>query len=241
MAKSRLTPKRFLAPKMTITHEKPWTFKVTMAGIVIGIAAGVAWWTYDLGKSFAFGSRISADQVEELKEKIKELTAERDKLSLAANTIESTVNIDKSTQKQLTDQVKALTAENLKLKDDLAFFESLTPSAVGAEGISLQNFKVEMLSPGQLRYRALVMQGGKTGRDFTGEMQFSLNLVQVGKPATMLFPDPKSGDAGKLKLSFRHYQRLEGTITLPEGATVKAVQAKVLANGQTRAQQIVNL
>lgn len=241
MAKSRLTPKRFLAPKMTITHEQPWTFKVAMAGIIIAIAAGIAWWTYELGKSFGSGSRISADEVEELKEKITELTAERDKLSLTANTIESTVNIDKSTQKQLTDQVKALTTENLKLKDDLAFFESLTPSAVGAEGISLQNFKVEMLSPGQLRYRALVMQGGKNGRDFTGEMQFSLNLVQVGKPATMLFPDPKSGDAGKLKLSFRHYQRLEGTITLPEGATVKGVQAKVLSNGQIRAQQMVNL
>ena len=240
MPKSR-SQKRYLAPKMTITHERPWPVKLALGAVVIAIAAAVAWWTYDLGKTFAFGSKVSAEQVEEMRSKIAELTAERDKLSLAANTIESTVNIDKSTQKQLTDQVKALTTENLKLKDDLAFFESLTPSAVGAEGISLQNFKVEMLSPGQLRYRALVMQGGKSGRDFTGEMQFNLNLVQVGKPATMLFPDPKTGDAGKLKLSFRHYQRLEGTITLPEGASVKAVQAKVLANGQIRAQQSVNL
>ncbi|MFZ6766504.1 DUF6776 family protein [Undibacterium sp. Di26W] len=241
MTKSRYAQRRYLAPKMTITNEKPWTTKLAMAGVVIGVAAVVAWWTYDLGKNFAFGSKISAGQVEQLNKKVEELTAERDKLSLSANTIDSKVNIDKSTQKELTDQVKALTTENLKLKDDLAFFESLTPSAVSAEGISLQNFKVEILSPGQLRYRALVMQGGKTGRDFAGEMQFSLNLVQAGKPATMLFPDPKSGDAGKLKLSFRHYQRLEGTISLPEGASVKGVQAKVLANGQIRAQQTVNL
>ncbi|MFZ6655580.1 DUF6776 family protein [Undibacterium sp. TJN19] len=241
MSKSKLSKRRYLAPKMTITSEQSWPFKIAVAGIVIGIAAVVAWWTYDLGKSFAFGSKISGEQAELLNKKIEELTAERDKLSLSANTIESKVNIDRSTQKELTDQIKALTTENLKLKDDLAFFESLSPSAVGAEGISLQNFKVEMLAPGQLRYRALVMQGGKTGRDFNGEMQFNLNLVQAGKPATMLFPDPKTGDAGKLKLSFRHYQRLEGTISLPEGASVKGVQAKVLANGQIRAQQTVNL
>lgn len=241
MPKSRFAQKRYLAPKLTITQERPWHIKAAIAIIIIAIAGAVAWWAYGMGKTFAFGRKVSAEQVETLNKQVAELTAERDKLALAANTIESTVNIDKSTQKQLTDQVKALTTENLKLKDDLAFFESLSPSAVGPEGISVQNFKVEILNPGQLRYRALVMQGGKAGRDFIGEMQFSLNLVQAGKPATMLFPDPKSGDAGKLKLSFRHYQRLEGTISLPEGATVKAVQARVLMNGQIRAQQSVNL
>lgn len=241
MPKSRSVHKRYLASKLTISQEKPWHVKAGIAIVVMAVAAAIAWWTYDLGKTFAFGSKVSVEQVESLNKKIAELTAERDKLALAANTIESTVNIDKSTQKQLTDQVKALTTENIKLKDDLAFFESMTPSAAGADGISLQNFKVEMFAPGQLRYRALVMQGGKAGRDFTGEMQFNLNLVQAGKPATMLFPDPKTGDAGKLKLSFRHYQRLEGTISLPEGATVKAVQARVLMNGQIRAQQSVNL
>ena len=57
----------------------------------------------------------------------------------------------------------------------------------------------------------------------------------------MQFPDPKAGDSAKLKLSFKHYQRLEGLIPLPDGATVKAVQAKVVDRGQVRAQQSINL
>lgn len=241
MAKSRFWQRRYLAPKMKITHHQPWPLKLAMAGVVIGLAAAVAAWTYDLGRSFAFGPRITQEQVQLLQEQVDQLTSERDKLSQSANTIESQINIERSTQKQLTEQVKALTADNLKLKDDLAFFESVMPSTTGREGIAVQRIKVEMAAPGQLRYRVLVMQGGKGARDFAGELQLNLTLLQAGKTVMMQFPDAKAGEAGKLKLSFKHYQRLEGTIPLPDGATVKAVQVRVLDKGQLRAQQAVNL
>ncbi|MDO9192379.1 MAG: hypothetical protein Q7U12_05740, partial [Undibacterium sp.] len=162
-------------------------------------------------------------------------------LASNVNTAESKENIERSTQKQLTDQVKALTVENLKLKDDLVFFESLMSTTVGAEGISVKRIKAEMQTPNQLRYQVLVMQGGKGSRDFAGEMQLTLTLVQAGKPAMMQFPDAKAGESGKLKLLFKYYQRLEGVIAIPDGATVKAVQVKVLDRGQQRAQQSINL
>ena len=241
MAKSRTTHRRYLAPKMTISHSWPWHIKLGIAALVLVLVSVLAWWTYDLGRSFAFGARFNKDQVLDLQDKIEKLTTERDKLQLDANTIESKLNIDHAMQKQLAEQVKTLTAENQKLKDDLAFFEGLMPSGTGTDGISVQNLKVELQGPGQLRYRALVMQGVKNTKDFEGELQFFVNLVQAGKPVTMQFPDPKSGEAGKLKLSFKHYQRLEGVITLPDGATAKNVQVKVLDRGIVRAQQAVNL
>ena len=98
-----------------------------------------------------------------------------------------------------------------------------------------------MQAPNQLRYQVLVMQGGKGNHDFGGEMQLTLTLVQAGKPAMMQFPDAKAGESGKIKLLFRHYQRLDGVITLPDGATVKTVLVKVMDKGQQRAQQSINL
>ncbi len=226
---------------MTIRQDQPWTIKAALIILILGLGGAVALWTYDLGRSFAFGPKIKPEQVEQLHVQIEQITAERDKLAAQVNTVDSQQNIEKSTQKQLTDQVKNLTAENLKLKDDLAFFESLMPSATGAEGITVQRVKAEMVAPNQMRYRILIMQGGKGGRDFVGDVQLSLSLVQAGKPVMMQFPDPKMGDAGKLKLSFRYYQRLEGVVTLPEGSTVKSLQAKVMDKGQIRAQQSINL
>ncbi len=226
---------------MTITHAWPWYIKAGIATLTLVLVAVLSWWTYDLGRSFAFGPRADKNQVQDLQVKLEQLMIERDKLQLEANTIESKLNIDHSMQKQLADQVRTLTAENQKLKDDLAFFEGLMPSGTGMDGITVRNLKVEFQAPGQLRYQALVMQGVKNTKDFEGELQFFVSLVQAGKPVTMQFPDPKLGDAGKLKLSFKHYQRLEGVITLPDGATAKNVQVKVLDRGVIRAQQAVNL
>ncbi len=72
-------------------------------------------------------------------------------------------------------------------------------------------------------------------------MHISLTLIQDGKPVMMEFPDPKSGEAANLKLSFKHYQRLEGQIALPEGVTVKSAQMTVLEKGELRAKQSLSL
>ncbi len=55
------------------------------------------------------------------------------------------------------------------------------------------------------------------------------------------FPEGKSGEMDKFRLGFRHYQRLEGVLTLPEGVAVQAVQARILEKGQLRAQQSAKL
>ena len=233
--------RRLVASKMTINQHVPWPIKFAFIAAVIGVGGAIAMWTYEMGRNFAFGPKFSPEQISQLQEKVVDLTAERDKLLAAAATIESQQNIEKSVQKQLTDQINSLTAENNKIKDDLAFFESLMPSASRPQGITLQNAKVETAGSAQLRYRALVMQGGKAIREFSGEMHISLTLVQGGKPVMMEFPDPKAGDAAKLKLSFKHYQRVEGVIALPEGAVVKSVQMTVLEKGELRAKQAVSL
>lgn len=226
---------------MTINQHLPWPIKFALIAVVIGVGGAIAMWTYDMGRSFAFGPKFSPEQMTALQDKVASLTSERDKLQAAAATIESQQNIEKSIQKQLTDQINSLTAENNRIKDDLAFFESLMPSAARPQGITLQKSKIEMAGPNQLRYRTLVMQGGKAMREFSGEMHISLTLVHAGKPVMMEFPDPKAGDAAKLKLSFKQYQRLEGQITLPEGVTVKSVQMIVLEKGELRAKQALGL
>ena len=241
MRKRASLQRRYLAPKLTISQQQPWFVKLGLGVLLVVVVSGLAWWTYALGKSFAFGPRVSQEKLDNLQQQVEQISAERDKLQRDANTIDSKLNIDRSTQKELADQVKALTAENQKLKDDLAFFEGLMPSGTGMEGIAVQNLKLEQQGPGQVRYRGLVMQGVKSQKDFQGEAQLQLNLVQGGKPVTMLFPDPKAGDAGKLKLSFRHYQRVDGVIPLPDGAIAKSAQLRVLDRGQIRAQQTVNI
>ena len=57
----------------------------------------------------------------------------------------------------------------------------------------------------------------------------------------MEFPDAKAGDAAKLKLSFKHYQRMKGKWRLPEGGPGQNVQMTVLEKGEYVPKQAVNL
>jgi hypothetical protein len=230
------------APTMTIKTRLPWPLRVILWAVTLGCAGAIAMWIYEQGRELAgYPVGASKEQLANYQQQIEKLTAERDRYLSTSNGAESQINIERSAQKQLALQVKTLETENTRLKEDLAFFESLLPASTGTQGISIQRLKAEAIAPNQLRYRLLVMQGGKGDRDFIGNLQLIVTIIQQGKSVMMTFPSGKSDEADKYKLGFKHYQRMEGELTLPDGAAVKAVQARILEKGQVRAQQSVNL
>lgn len=230
------------APRMTIKSRMPWPLRMVLVATVLGLGGAIAMWTYDLGRSITgFVPGASHEQLATFREQVDKIKAERDQFSTTVNAAESQLNIERSAQKQLAAQVKTLETENVRLKEDLAFFESLLPADTGAQGVSIRRLKVEIVAPSQLRYRLLVMQGGKGDRDFAGNLQLAVTVLQGGKSVTMVFPDAGAGQSDKFKLSFKHYQRVEGLLTLPDGVSMKAVQARIMDKGQIRAQQSANL
>jgi hypothetical protein len=227
---------------MAIRTQLPWPLRIVSFAVVIGLAGAIGMWVYDLGRGFTgFTADNTKLQILVLKDQIEKLSAERDQYSTTVNASESRLNIEKSVQTQLATQLKTLEVENAKLKEDLVFFESLLPATTGSQGISIRRLMAEAVNPNQLRYRLLVMQGGKGEHEFVGDLQLVVTVIQDGKSAMINFPDGKSGGAEKFKLGFKYYQRVEGVLTLPQGVLIKAVQARILDKGQVRAQQSANL
>jgi hypothetical protein len=230
------------APRMTIKNHLPWPLRAVFIAIVVGLGGAIAMWTYDLGRSFTgFNPGAAKEHLVRLQKQVDEISAERDRFLTTVNAAESQLNIERSVQTQLARQIRALESENVKLKEDLAFFESLLPTDTGPQGVTIRRFKAEFIEPNQLKYRLLLMHGGKVDRDFVGNLQFAVTVVHGDKSAMMIFPKPDAAGAEKFKLAFRHYQRAEGVLSLPEGASVKAVQVRVLEKGQIRAQQSATL
>ncbi|RJF99597.1 DUF6776 family protein [Noviherbaspirillum saxi] len=229
------------SPKLTIRRELPWPLRALFV-IVVGVIGAAAMWTYDTGRGLpGFDPENARAQVAKYKERVEALTIERDQFSATANAAESQLNIERSAQKQLAAQLKIVESENVRLKEDLAFFESLLPNATGPQGITIRRLKIDQVAPNQVRYRLLIMQGGKGDQLFAGNLQLIVPILQSGKSVMMTFPDISPAEQEKFKLSFRYYQRVEGVLTLPEGATTKQVQARVLEKGQIRAQQSASL
>lgn len=107
--------------------------------LVIGLGGTAALWIYDKGRGLTGAYADDArEQLGQYKEQLESVITERDRFSSMANAAESQLNIEKSAQKQLVVQVKTLEAENTRLKEDLAFFESLLPNATGPQGIAIR-------------------------------------------------------------------------------------------------------
>ncbi len=227
--------------KVSIEPEWPWPVRLLLVLAVLLLCGLSAWlaWSMARGAAGPVGTAPGASQ------HIEQLQREREKLQTDANAAESKFNIERAAQQQLLKQVKTLETENVRLKEDLAFFESLMPAEGGPRALAIRRMNVDSPAQNQVRYRVLVMQGGKGDVEFNGTLVLFVTGLQAGKNVTLTFPDPKATgaqpDAQAFKISFKRYQRLEGVITVPDGMQVKSVQARVLERGQMRAQQSANL
>jgi outer membrane murein-binding lipoprotein Lpp len=234
------------APKLTVKTHVPWPLKVLVGAVVLGLGAAVAMYTYDYGRRFSgFNKDEIQIEISRLRAQINDLSEEKDQLTKLANEAESKLSMERSAQQQLARQVKTLEAENTRLKEDMGFFESLMPTSADPGTVTIRSLRAQPDGPpNTLRYKLLVMQGGKPERDFQGQLQLVVNATQNGKPTTLLYPD-KSTDTktstAQWGVNFRRFQRLEGTVVLPEGTVVKSIQARVLQQGATRAQQSVTV
>ncbi|HEU0200398.1 MAG TPA: DUF6776 family protein [Burkholderiaceae bacterium] len=228
------------APRVTVRTHVPWPLRAVLGFVVLVFAAAAGVGIYEYGRQFGGPDRRELVlEVDRLQSQLRETKSERDRAQAVAAAYESQMKIERATQDQLLQQVAMLENEAAKLREDLSFFESLLPTPAGAKGVVVRSFRVQQDGePNQLRYRLLVQQSGKADRDFVGAVQLQIHFLQGGRPYTMDVPEPAPGqDAAGIDLSFRHYQRVEGTFTLPEGAVARSVIVRILAGGQPHSQQ----
>lgn len=248
--------------KVAVRSELPWRVKAVlllaaMVLVALIVAASLIAYSYSRTSTPSDAGSLAAE-VEQIRADAKQAIAERDaKLALVAR-LENQQRVDRAAAEQVQAQLRALENENARLKEDLSFFESLLPTPANAKGVVIRSFRLQALNdserenvgtpasasdrksgeaPQALRYRLLVQQSGRPERDFVGAVSLTVSLQQGGRPWVLQLPDATIPEAGPQPLAFRHYQRVEGTFELPEGAVVRSVLVKIQSNGEVRTQQ----
>ncbi len=241
------------APRMTVKSHVPLPVRLAVALVALAAAVGAGAW---FSATRAADAKAIDHQVDaaRLRDENAALRGERDRLLATSDASDSRATMDRSTVKELGEQVARLEAENAKLKEDVAFFEAATTerganSATAKNGVAIRRFQVvEDKAAHVARYRILLTQDSKAARDFAGDLQLVVTLSREGKAVTIALPE-KSGpegavpvpdsDPAQFRLAFRSYKRVEGVIRIPVDASLKTVQAKVLERGAVLAQQTV--
>jgi len=230
------------APKMTVRTHLAWYWRWLGTMVMIAVSLALAAWMYDAGRRFAGFDRTELEiEVSKLKDSLSDVKSEAARLRSIASASESRLKIEQAAQQQLAGQVKALEDENNRLREDLAFFDTLIPAERRGDKVSILGFKVDRdVLPGEYRYRLLVLQGGKRDRPFAGSLQLIIEVQRDGRNDMILMPNPADAGSAAFKLSFKYFHCVEGTFRVPAEVKVRAVQVRVMESGSGEARAVQN-
>lgn len=223
------------APKVAVRTHIPWYLRIAGIALVVVLSAAVAGWAYDAGRRIAgFDQSETGQIVNDLRSANATLEEEVARLRSLLTASESSLQIEQSAQKLLSERNNVLAGENAKLKEDLAVFERLSrlEGKVDDE-VSLDRFSVRPDTvAGRYRFNFLIaLQGARRGK----ESQFNVQLIvspRAGTPgAKIILPRRDDPNIAQYEIALRNFRRIEGSFDVPAGYIVGTVEIRILEAG----------
>jgi hypothetical protein len=228
------------APRMTVRSRLPWPWRAALGIVLIAVVGGMWWWGFDFGQFFGGVNRREVEaRMAALEAGNVELRKENARLKSRTLQQETELAMASGKEATLSRQALELSAENAQIKEEVAFLQQLVADSNKQAGLSIQRLTVDRESDSAWRYQVLVVRGGSPREEFKGNvaMQLTLQPAVQGSPAPrpmlLTLPDDQPGSAAVLRLQFKYYQRLEGTIAVPAGAAIRSVTVRAYEAGQT--------
>jgi multidrug efflux pump subunit AcrA (membrane-fusion protein) len=222
------------APRVAVRPHVPWYLR-WLGMLCVGLAvSGLL-----LAVVFQYGQSLAGFEHREADGEQRKLAAQNLQLAKVNKTLKSELavlerelHIERATKGDLAKQIKGLSHENSRLKEDIALLQSISDSGAKRDGVSISSIRVEPNSvPGEYTYRIVLVQTGSRAKPFQGNYQLVVNLVRDGKPTGITVPEVADNASNEYKLSFRVHQRIDGTFKVAPGAEVRSVQVRVFQGG----------
>jgi len=221
------------ARRMAVRTHLSWRWKLPALLVLLGVIAGMWWWGFDFGQLLVgFDRGAVAEKQARMEAELAQTRDENAKLRVRVSGLESDLNVARGAQATASKQALELQNENTQIKEELAFLQKLFSDSGKQGTISIQRLSAERERDDAYHFSLLVVRGGNPRDDFLGELTLQAGVVASGRTSTIALPEDQPEAAAALKLKFKYYQRIEGTLRVPPGGQLRTLQAKVLESGQ---------
>jgi hypothetical protein len=225
---SRIKSRRFTAPKIVQSDAGPnlWLWSV----LIIACALWT-WQVYEYGGSNAqYAESRSASTFEELRERIAGLNAECDELRLQSARFERSGQIDREATQSVQGEIRALKNEIAALEREAAKLRDLVSD--GDTYIEISDYTLLESTPGKrFQYRFTLSRDAPAPRKVEGEASIRVSGQLNGEPVELTQAELTDGSTKPHKLGFKHFQEIEGGLSLPAGFTPEALIIDVSPTG----------
>lgn len=232
------------APRVAVRTHIPWYWRALAVTLMAALALALARWIYDAGRQFAgFDRSETTQEIVALRAREAELDAELIRMRKQAAAGESSLQIEKTTLQQLSQQVRILEAENSRLKEDLAAFEQLSSGDGQPGGVTIGRLRIEPTAkPGEYRYTLLAMyRSALKSNEFNGLLKFIAALQRDGRDVIIEIPSATEAGASQYQLRIKNFRKIEGTFVLPPAAAVKSIEVRITQGGVVKASRRTTL
>lgn len=199
--------------RVSIRAQHPWYVKAVAVLLLLALGYGVAYWQQSQRHAAvspqgeAFVAQIAG--------------------------VERQLQLERATRDNIAKEMALLQDENMRLREDVAFYKGIMSERSGAGALQLQ--RVQFIRgglPGEYRYRiALVQRGGK-GKAISGSLRLAVQGVQQGRQASA--EADLGGTQKGLAINFKQQQQLEGVFSLPATLQAQSLRVEFFEDGDTQ-------
>ena len=224
------------ASRVVVRSHLPWQW-LALAALAAFFLLAVLIWLVLRGNE----AGVMGREADSLRQQLNEQSTELNLLRSTAGIGQNAVSIERAAQQQLLAKMESLERENRSLKEDILLFERLIPVMGDEAVVRVENFRVIRDTGVRYRYRLLLaFQPAKQNPEFRGRLQLAVTFLLAGKEQQLVLPG-KRGTVGEYQLEIKHFLRREGAFELPQGAELKAVEARVLQGDTLMSKRLAQL
>ena len=223
------------APNMAIRPRTIWCAHTALgaAGMLLLVALA------------HFGTQLSRSPQERDVDVLRARLTELETRALQGDGVSTRLEMARSANQRLADELRVQLGEQAVLKDDLAYFLNLVPAGAREGEVRLERFVLRpdplstQTNPAMARhYRYSVLAGyhaGRQTREFTGTLQFVLFVTREGRPREIRWPENPAASSAEYQVKTHHWVRKEGVLFLAEGDVLNKAELRLLKDNAIRA------
>ncbi len=225
--------------KLVIKHHNPLhIFAVIVVSCTV-IAATV--WVYldESQWSYIMSSLSEAKKSKGLWQENQTMKSTIVKLEERIVMLERTAQVERQTITNLQQSMVKQQDEIYKLRNELDFYQGIMTSAGESKGLNIQGLHIEETSqPRSYYFKLILTHVSKSDKVAAGKLSILLEGVQGGTARTIDIRELTLSESLSLNFKFGSFERIEGSIMLPENFIVHRVIVRARQDGKRKTPEI---
>jgi hypothetical protein len=181
---------------------------------------------YRMGNFYhGFQERTLEKQKMRLEELYQQETSQIERI----NILEVELAVEQLASQNAQKMLKEMSLEHYQVKKELAFYEKVMAPEKEVDGVIIDNIKITASkSPNHYSFQVVLVQQQLRKRYAKGYVSLSLTGSLNDKPSELTLSDISATTRKEMSFSFKYFQVIEGTFTLPENFIPEKIQLSAI-------------